>query len=230
MLEYANLSKIIRCQMLARLQASPLLKSLPQELIQEISLFCKIKKFSKNEVLFYENDEVETIFYILEGSVKFYKVDRFDNEIFLYKLSKNCLIFDLSKLCDEFILQCFANAEFLEDSTILAIEAKKFKALMKNNQNLMRRVMRESFLMIQQMQCIISRDIVFDGTAKVAHMIDNDLKDFNSLKKHEIAYMLHMQPETLSRILKKLTRIGVITMQNNQVLIQNEKELRDIYN
>ncbi len=215
--------------MLEKLQSTPLLGSLPVELVEEISLFCKIKKFTKNEVLFYENDEVETIYYILKGSVKFYKVDRFDNEIFLYKLSKNSLIFDLSKLCDEYILQCFANAEFIEESEILAIDAKKFKALMKKDQKLMRRIMKESFLMIQQMQCIISRDIVFDGTAKVAHMIDNDLKDFNMLKKHEIAYMLHMQPETLSRILKKLTRNSIIRMENNQVAVQDSKELKDIY-
>ncbi len=215
--------------MLQKLQETPLLSSLPLELIREVSLFCKIKRFIKKEVLFYENDEIETIYYILKGSIKFYKVDRFDNEIFLYKLSKNSLIFDLSKLCDEFILQCFANAEFTEDSEVLAIDAKKFKALMKTDQKLMQRVMKESFLMVQQMQCIISRDIVFDGTAKVAHMIDNDLNDFNMLKKHEIAYMLHMQPETLSRILKKLVRNNIIKIVNSQVVVQNEKELKDIY-
>ncbi len=215
--------------MLQKLQETPLLSSLPLELIREVSLFCKVKRFIKKEVLFYENDEIETIYYILKGSIKFYKVDRFDNEIFLYKLSKNSLIFDLSKLCDEFILQCFANAEFTEDSEVLAIDAKKFKALMKADQKLMQRVMKESFLMVQQMQCIISRDIVFDGTAKVAHMIDNDLDDFNKLKKHEIAYMLHMQPETLSRILKKLARNNIIKIVNSQVVVQNEKELKDIY-
>ena len=220
----------ISFMVLETLQEAPLLNSLSTELIEEISLFCKIKKFAKNEVLFYENDEIETIYYILKGSVKFYKVDRFDNEIFLYKLSKNSLIFDLSKLCDEFILQCFANAEFIEDSEVLAIDAKKFKTLMGKNQKLMQRIMRESFLMIQHMQCIISRDIVFDGTAKVAHMIDNDIEDFNMLKKHEIAYMLHMQPETLSRILKKLTRNNIIKIENNQVVVQDAKELKDIYN
>jgi len=215
--------------MLQKLQETPLLSSLPIELVKEVSLFCKVKKFIRKEVLFYENDEIETIYYILKGSIKFYKVDRFDNEIFLYKLAKNSLIFDLSKLCDEFILQCFANAEFTEDSEVLAIDAKKFKALMKKDQKLMQRVMKESFLMVQQMQCIISRDIVFDGTAKVAHMIDNDLDDFNMLKKHEIAYMLHMQPETLSRILKKLARNNIIKIVNNQVVVENEKELKDIY-
>ena len=216
--------------MIEKLKKSPFLGSLPLQLLKDISSFCKIKNFVKDEVLFYENDEVEIIYYLLNGSIKFYKVDRFDNEIFLYKLSKNSLIFDLSKLCEEYILQCFANAEFLEDSEVLAIDAKKFKDLMKTTPQLMQRVMKESFLMIQQMQCIISRDIVFDGTAKVAHMIDNDLEYFNMLKKHEVAYMLHMQPETLSRILKKLTRNSIIRIENNQVVVQDAKELKDIYN
>ena len=215
--------------MIEKLKKSPFLGSLSDSLIEEISSFCTIKYFVKDEVLYYENDEVDTIYYVLNGSIKFYKVDRFDNEIFLYKLSKNSLIFDLSKLCEEFILQCFANAEFLEESEVLSIDAKKFKELMSRSPELMRRVMKESFLMIQQMQCIISRDIVFDGTAKVAHMIDNDLDYFNVLKKHEVAYMLHMQPETLSRILKKLTRNNIIKIVTNKITVLNEKELKEIY-
>jgi CRP/FNR family transcriptional regulator len=215
--------------MIDRLSNIPLLESLPITLIEEISEFSKIKKFIKNEILFYENDEVETIYYVLNGSIKFYKVDRFDNEIFLYKLSKNCLIFDLSKLCDEFMLQCFANAEFTQDSEVLCIDAKKFKDLLKINPQLIQKILKESFLMIQHMQCIISRDIVFDGTSKVAHMLHNDLDEFNTHKKHEIAYMLHMQPETLSRILKKLIRNNIISIQNNQVHIEDIEKLKDIY-
>lgn len=216
--------------MIHRLSDTPLLKSLPIALIEEIGKFSRVKKFIKKDILFYENDEVETIYYVLSGSIKFYKVDRFDNEIFLYKLSKNCLIFDLSKLCDEYMLQCFANAEFTQDSEVLCIEAKKFKALLKTNPQLMKKILKESFLMIQHMQCIISRDIVFDGTSKVAHMLYNDLVEFNTHKKHEIAYMLHMQPETLSRILKKLIRNNIISMKNNKVNIENIQELKDIYN
>jgi CRP/FNR family transcriptional regulator len=93
----------------------------------------------------------------------------------------------------------------------------------------MTKILEESFKMIQQMQCIISRDVVFDGTAKVAHMLVNELDTFNKLKKHEIAYMLHIQPETLSRILNKLTRNGTIEIEKNSVVILNIQELKDIY-
>ena len=172
---------------------------------------------------------ISHFYYIIKGSVKFYKVDRFDNEIFLYKLYSNSLIFNVSKLIDSFFISCYANAEFLEDSIILSIQSEPFRKMIYTNHPLMTKILEESFKMIQQMQCIISRDVVFDGTAKVAHMLVNELDTFNRLKKHEIAYMLHIQPETLSRILNKLTRNGTIEIVKNSIEIVNLQELKDIY-
>jgi len=203
--------------------------SLDDDVLVELSKIVRIKEFVSNDILFYEKDNKNEIFYLLDGAIKFYKVDRFDNEIFLYKIISNSIIFDISKFCDESIISCYANAEFLEDSKVLAFDNEKFKELMHSNQDFMTIVLKESFRMVQQLQCVISRDVVFDGTAKVAHMLVNDLKNFNSLKKQEIAYMLHIQPETLSRILKKLTRNGIIEIEKNCVKILNLDELREVY-
>ncbi len=41
--------------------------------------------------------------------------------------------------------------------------------------------------------------------------------------------MLHIQPETLSRVLKKLNRNKVITIENNEVLIKDEEALISIF-
>ena len=212
-----------------RVASLPIFDSLAPEDIEHIASFCTIKEYKKGDVLFYEKDSKDAIYYIIEGSVKFYKVDRFDNEIFLYKLYSNSLIFNVSKLIDSFFISCYANAEFLEDSTVLSIQSEPFRLMIYENHTLMRKILEESFKMVQQMQCIISRDVVFDGTAKVAHMLVNDLDTFNSLKKHEIAYMLHIQPETLSRILNKLTRNGTIEIDKNNVIILNIQDLKDIY-
>ncbi len=127
------------------------------------------------------------------------------------------------------MIQCFSNAEFLEDSEVLEIDSQKFRDLMSEDLVLTKNVLKESFFMVRQMQCVISRDIVFDGTAKVAHMIATELENFNVLKKHEIAYMLHIQPETLSRILKKLVRTEAIEIQKSRVYIKNLKKLKEIY-
>ncbi|MDA7848105.1 Crp/Fnr family transcriptional regulator [Sulfurospirillum sp.] len=213
----------------AILKSMPFFNCLNDDVLNKLSQIATFKKYVSSNILFYEKDNQNEIFYLVEGTIKFYKVDRFDNEIFLYKIISNSIIFDISKFCDEHIMSCYANAEFLEDSKVLIFNNVKFRELMRLDQDFMRIVLKESFRMIQQLQCIISRDVVFDGTAKVAHMLVNDLRNFNALKKHEIAYMLHIQPETLSRILKKLTRNGIIEIEKNCVKILNLDELREIY-
>lgn len=197
--------------------------------IERIASFCSLRSYKEGDVLFYEKDTKDAIYYIIEGSVKFYKVDRFDNEIFLYNLHSHSLIYNVSKLIDHFFISCYANAEFLEESTVLSIESQPFREMIYANHALMTKILEESFKMVQQMQCIISRDVVFDGTAKVAHMLVNDLATFNRIKKHEVAYMLHLQPETLSRILAKLSRNGSIEIDKFGVRVVNESELRQIY-
>jgi len=213
----------------ALVSSLPLFESLEETDIETITSFSSVKHHKRGDVLFYEKDTKDSIYYIIEGSVKFYKVDRFDNEIFLYKLYSSSLILNVSKLVDSFFISCYANAEFLEDSTVLCIQSEPFRKMIYANHRLMTMILQESFKMIQQMQCIISRDVVFDGTAKVAHMLVHELETFNNLKKHEIAYMLHIQPETLSRILNKLTRNGTIEIDKNNVVILNVQELKDIY-
>ncbi|MBL0686712.1 MAG: Crp/Fnr family transcriptional regulator [Sulfurospirillum sp.] len=210
------------------LKSIPFFNCLKDDILEQLSQIATIRKYVNSDILFYEKDTQDVIFYLVSGAIKFYKVDRFDNEIFLYKITSDSIIFDIAKICDEHILSCYANAEFLEDSTILIFNGVKFRELMKINRDFMSVVLRESFKMIQQLQCIISRDIVFDATAKVAHMLIDNLNNFNSLKKHEIAYMLHIQPETLSRILKKLTRNKIISIEKNYIKISNIDKLKEI--
>jgi len=211
------------------LKEIPFFSSLELSTIEKLSQIITLKKFVAGDILFYEKDEQNEIYYLLDGTVKLYKVDRFDSEIFLYQLTANSMIFDIAKFCEERVITCYSNSEFLEDSKVLIFDSQKFKEIIKENQDFMKVILKESFKMIQQLQCIINRDVVFDGTAKVSHMIANDLDNFNKLKKHEIAYMLHIQPETLSRILKKLIRNETIDIEKNNVKILNIEQLKDIY-
>ncbi len=49
-----------------------------------------------------------------------------------------------------------------------------------------------------QLQSLVNRELVFDATAKVAYMLVSDLNMFNKLKRQDVSFMLHIQPETLS--------------------------------
>ena len=80
-----------------------------------------------------------------------------------------------------------------------------------------------------QLKWIVNRELVFDATAKVAFMISQDLEMFNKLKRQEVSFLLHIQPETLSRVLKRLTRNGIIQIDNGNIIISNQEELISIF-
>jgi CRP/FNR family transcriptional regulator len=70
--------------------------------------------------------------------------------------------------------------------------------------------------------------MILDGTGKVAFMLSQDLERFNAMKKQDIAAILNIQPETLSRILGKLSRKGIIEIGSDIKVIDTES-LKELY-
>lgn len=204
----------------------PLFDGLDPEALEMLQNISFQRTFSKDAILHYENEKLDYLYYIVEGSLRLYKVDRFGTEIFLYNVYQHEFV---SEFTDFDTISCFANAQFLEESTLLAFDYKKLEGLFQDFPQLGYRFFLHFAKRMKRMQCIINREIVFDGTAKVAHMLANDLPMFNRYKKQEIAQMLNIQPETLSRILKKLSRQGIIDTDQRDITIQDMESLREIF-
>jgi CRP-like cAMP-binding protein len=195
---------------------------------EEIASISVVNKYQKNTILYYESDTNKNILFLLSGLLKIFKVDKFDNEIFLYHIHKNSMISELSSIKQNDIY-CFSNAEFVEDSEILSMNFEKFNELFLSKNILTIELMEVLLDKTHQLQCIVNRELVFDATAKVAFMLSNDLEMFNKLKRQEVSFMLHIQPETLSRVLKKLTRNETIEIDNSKVKIKNQKALEYVF-
>ena len=113
-----------------------------QETIKKISFFNKLKdeeieviasishvsKYTNKSILYYESDISKCLLFLVEGLIKIYKVDKFDNEIFLYHIYKNYIISELTSL-NKSDIYCFSNAELTEDSINLSVDFRKFQEL-----------------------------------------------------------------------------------------------------
>ncbi|MCD4668671.1 MAG: Crp/Fnr family transcriptional regulator [Sulfurimonas sp.] len=194
-------------------------------LISDIS---DISNYPKNSILYYENDINNKLFFLISGLIKIYKIDKYENEIFLYNIYKNSLISELTTL-ENNTIHCFSNAEFLEDSIILEVDFLKLKENFLSKNILNNEFINEILLKTHQLHCVVNRELVFDATSKVAYMLCNDLEMFNRQKRQETSFMLHMQPETLSRVLKKLKRSESIDIENFKITIKNIDALKNIY-
>jgi len=202
--------------------------SLDSEKLNLIDGISRIITHPKNSILYYENDINNKIFFLVSGLLKVYKIDKFENEIFLYYIHKNSLISELTTL-DNDMIRCFSNAEFMEESVVLEVDFSEFKAEFLSKNILNNEFINEILLKTQQLHCVVNRELVFDATAKVAFSLCDDLEMFNTLKRHEVSFMLHIQPETLSRVLNKLKRSAIIDIENSNIVILNKKMLQNIY-
>ena len=187
-----------------------------------------IRSFSKDTIVYFESDVDYSLQFLVTGLVKIYKIDKFNNEIFLYHIQHGNMISELTSIDSESIY-CFSNASFVEDGIILSIDFKKFKSYFIDSGLLSSEFIKEILEKSRQLQCIINRELVFDSTAKVAHMLYHDLAIFNSLKKTQISFMLHIQPETLSRVLKRFSRDMIIEVVDKQYIIKDEEKLSSIF-
>ena len=203
-------------------------ENLSDNQIDILSNFSFISKYEKDSILFYETDLKTNLLFLVNGLIKIYKYDKFDNEIFLYHIYSNSLISELSNINTNEIY-CFSNASFIEDSVVLSIDFLKLQEHFLNNNLLVKELMSSLLKKTNQLQSLVNRELVFDATAKVAYMLVSDLNMFNKLKRQDVSFMLHIQPETLSRVLKKLSRDNIIEIENQQVIIKEEIALNSIF-
>ncbi|AXK49533.1 transcriptional regulator [Aliarcobacter trophiarum LMG 25534] len=202
--------------------------NLDDKQIDFLSNFSFISKYERDSILFYETDLKTNLLFLVRGLIKVYKYDKFDNEIFLYHIHSNSLISELSNLNTNEIY-CFSNASFMEDSIVLSVDFLKLQEHFLDNNLLVKELMNSLLNKTHQLQCLVNRELVFDATAKVAYMLVSDLEMFNSLKRQDVSFMLHIQPETLSRVLKKLSRDNIIEVENQQVMIKDKTALNYIF-
>ncbi|RXJ85768.1 Crp/Fnr family transcriptional regulator [Arcobacter cloacae] len=202
--------------------------NLNEEELSIVASFSSISKYSSKSILFYESEVSQNLLFLVDGLLKIYKFDKFGNEIFLYHVYKNSMISELSSLNGNDIY-CFSNAEFIDESTILSVNFEKLYEHFLSKNILTKELIENLLNKTQQLQCIINRELVFDATAKVAFMLNQDLEMFNKLKRQEVSFMLHIQPETLSRVLKKLSREEIINIENGDIIIINQNALSSIF-
>ncbi|MBV5322173.1 MAG: Crp/Fnr family transcriptional regulator [Sulfuricurvum sp.] len=194
-----------------------------------LSSTAKFKSYNTSDILVYEEDDINRVYFLVEGEVKLYKVDRFDNEIFLYTLSNQTLLTDIGSLeCHS--ISCFSNIEFLVPSRVVSFDLKTFKEVVKTDVSLLINLVNILADQKQRVDCMVSMGMVYDVTAKVAKMLYDHLDLYNRLKKQEISYRLNIQPATLSRVLAKFIRKGLIMEEDHKTIVLQREELTRYFN
>ncbi|PAF54267.1 hypothetical protein BKH42_01840 [Helicobacter sp. 13S00482-2] len=219
--------------MIEKLRSLSFFNGIDENTLTKICDFSKIRSYEKDFILFYEGQIIESVLFLLSGSIDIHKFDRFGNKKYLYAIDSMQEDEDNLLLINDINfnqIKTFGNACVWEKSEILSIDSKKLFQLVQQNINLFSNLSKQMILKNQKLYETINRDIVFDAIAKLAYTLDKDLYRFNLMQRQEIAYRLNIQPETLSRILKKLKQDGIIEpTESGEIKIVNKNSLQEIY-
>jgi CRP/FNR family transcriptional regulator len=197
-----------------QLQNIVLFKDVDEETIQNIEGFTTIQKVSKDNIIFYEGDESKHLYLLVKGVIKLYKTSSSHKEIVLKYFHDNELIGEVANFED---IPYPATAKAYSNIEILKIDFVKLKIIIVRNPNLSFNIQTSLIKKIKNLENIISTNLVLDSKERVAKYIYNYADTFFITKNIEIAEILGVSPETLSRILKFFKDHDIIDIKTKKI-------------
>ncbi len=196
-----------------QLKRVPFFASLDDKLLQRLEAISYTKKYKHGEILFYQGDAVRYLTLLVSGELRLYKITSHDKEITIHTFSATAMIAEAALLQNR---EYPATAEFMSDATVILIDAKIFEEEFLNDSKVARAMIGSLSNKVRMLESVIEQSLVMDAEERVKMLINRSLDLLNSMKHYEIAQMLHLTPETLSRVLKRLLQEGVVKKHNGK--------------
>ncbi|MGO1368199.1 MAG: Crp/Fnr family transcriptional regulator [Senegalia sp. (in: firmicutes)] len=210
---------------------------LPEEELAEITDKIEIKKYKKNDMLFFEGDISDKLFLINRGRIKAFKYTKDGKEQIIYILAEGDFLGDMSLIkAGEFKF----NAVAMEDTTISILTKTDFDNILLKNPNIALKILGVIHDRVASLENQIQRLGTKDIESRLAGLLLSLIKDFGTPKKNiveleiplsreDMANYIGSTRETVSRKLSLLQDENIIDLiGNKKIIIKDLNTLEDL--
>ncbi|ASM39058.1 MAG: Crp/Fnr family transcriptional regulator [Campylobacter sputorum] len=201
-------------------------KYVDKQKIKKIENVSVIKKYKNGDLLFIEGEEPKWLHLLIKGEIRIFKTKQNGSEIFLHNILAPSFIAEIAILEG---IPYPASAKFAANSEVVKIEFDFFKKECLSDENISLGMIKSLSQKLKIMNEVIHNEIILNAEAKVAKQLVENLEIFSLLKNIQIATMLNITPETLSRILSKFKKSNLIEIQKETIKIIDKKALKELY-
>lgn len=213
------------------LKSLPFFKDLSNQEINLIVNSGQIKEFDKKEVIFSQESKASNLYVIETGWVKLYQNNLDGEEVILSLLTRSDVFGEASLVKDSKYLHM---AETVKDSRIIIIPSSLIKEISQINGAFAFNMVKNLSYQMQSLQIEKSHMAIMTTSQRICCLLlqisidSRDDKEFITLPydKNLAAAKLGMKPETFSRSLKKLKKLG-ISVKGSNIYIEDKKILED---
>ena len=210
----------------------PLFSGLPRDQLDDVTRIALDMYFNKGRVIFSEGDEADGFYIVIEGLVKIFKLSFEGKEQILH-------IFGPGEPFGEvpvFAGQDFpAHAEALAESHLVFFPKDAFTALIHENPSLALNMLAVLSMRLRQFTVKIEDLSLKEVPGRLAayllylagEMASEEAVEL-SISKQQLAALLGTIPETLSRILAKMSKQGLIQVDGRRIQLLDRLGLEDL--
>lgn len=212
------------------LAASVLFSGLSEEELDTIAGITVVKKFSRGESVFFEGDEADGFYMVLEGRVKIYKMSLEGKEQILHFFGPGEPIGEVPV----FHGQPFpANAMALVNTQLLFFPRREFVDLVTANPSLALNMLAMLSLRLRrfagQIESLSLKEVPGRLAAYLLYLSEEQGSESRvtlDIPKGQLASLLGTIPETLSRIFARMSEEGLIRVEGRDIYIRDLEGLR----
>jgi CRP/FNR family cyclic AMP-dependent transcriptional regulator len=210
------------------LRTVPLFSELNDDAITSLGRLAARRKYPKDTVVFFENEEGDSLFMILDGRIKVTILGDDGREIILTMLASGDLFGEMALLDNE---PRSATAIAVEESELLLLHRNDFQAVISQNPAISGALIKVLSARLRRANHQISTLALLDVYGRVARVIldmareeGRRLKDgriaFRRATHQEIANRIGTTRETVTRMLKDLERQGLVKIEGREIVLQ----------
>ncbi|SFV75810.1 transcriptional regulator, Crp/Fnr family [hydrothermal vent metagenome] len=206
--------------MIDELKKIALFSQLNKDELKSLEKISTIKLLDDENILFYENEQSDYLYFLIDGRIDIYKTNTKGKPIILKQFFSQEFIAEISNFNN---IPFPATAKSIGHSKILKIDYKQFKKDFLYHRQIAPYVIKSLSQKILALNDVISTQLTMDATQRVAKFLYKNEKCLMCIKHHQIAENLNITPVTFSRVLKKFKEENIIKEEKNKLSIDKDK-------
>jgi CRP-like cAMP-binding protein len=219
-------------ELLQMVKKIPLFHGLPKEQIEEIITTMADQTFDRGQTVLSESETAEGFFVLVQGKVKIFKLSPDGKEQILHIVGAGESFGEVPMFAGGHFP---ANAETIEKSRIFFFPRAAFLDLIRKDPSLAMNMLAELSHRLRQLTRLVEelslKEVPGRLAAYVLYLSEEDGSAAEvelDITKGQLASLLGTIPETLSRILGKMSSQGIITVQGRKLKLLDRNVLEDL--
>jgi CRP-like cAMP-binding protein len=217
------------------LRRAYLFAGVPEDQLRSLLRTVQQVQLASGDALFHQGQRAERFFFVREGSIKLFRVSREGDEKII-EISQPGQTFAEAVMFMGNDARYPVNAEALQDSRLLAFPQQAFREHLSNSIEtcfgMLASMSRRLHGLVNQIESLTLQNATYRLVSYLLEQIPHGVQESPEIvlttPKSAIAARLAIQPETLSRILKRLSANGLIEAHGNHIVVGDIELLRNL--